>query len=129
MTRTLLATMAAVEIATGAALLAAPGFVATLLLGATLDTSAAQVVARVAGAALLALGVACWLARGDGAERTGRSTFLAMLVYNGAAAAVLAYAAVGAGLQSLLLWPTIVLHAALAAWCALSLRPLVRGPA
>jgi len=126
MTRTLFATMAAVEIATGAGLLAAPGFVATLLLGAPLDTSASQVVGRVAGAGLLALGVACWLARADGAERAGRVVCPAMLVYNGAGAAVLTYAGARLGLEGLLLWPAVVLHAALAVWCAASLRPLAR---
>lgn len=71
----LLAITAIIEAATGSALLVLPSIVVRLLLGAPLESSAEGVIARVAGAALLALGVVCWLARNDthsAAARIGR---------------------------------------------------------
>jgi hypothetical protein len=109
----LLVITAAIEAGTGLGLLVIPAVIAQILLGATLDTPAAVTVARVAGAALFALSVACWLSRDD-----GRALVMAMLFYNVIAAAILAYAAVGLALSGIGLWPAVVLHTALAAWCA-----------
>ena len=112
----LLVITAVIEAGTGVGLLAAPPVIARLLLGATLDTPAAVTVARVAGAALLALGMACWLARDD-----GRALIVAMLFYNVAAIAILAYAAAGLAVSGIGLWPAIILHAALTMWSIISL--------
>jgi membrane protease YdiL (CAAX protease family) len=60
MMKKLLVTTAIIEITTGIALLAVPALLASILLGSTLDTHAGFAVARVAGAALLSLGLACW---------------------------------------------------------------------
>jgi hypothetical protein len=113
----LLTLTAIIEAATGVGLLAAPAVISRLLLGTTLDAPAAVTVARVAGAALLALGVACWLARDD-----GRALVVAMLFSNVVAVAILVYAAVGLALSGIGLWPAIGLHAGLAGWCAGTLK-------
>jgi hypothetical protein len=103
-------------------LLVTPQLVVTFLLGASLDAPAALVVARIAGAALLSLGCACWLARDDGPNRAVPGLVAAMLLYNGVAAAVLATAGAGARPVGVLTWPAVALHTALAVWCIACLR-------
>ena len=120
--KSLLIVTAALEAAGGLALLGLPSLVASLLLGGSLDAPSALVVARVTGAALLSLGVACWLARHDERSRAARGLIAAMLFYNAATVAVLAHAGMGLRLSGIGLWPTVVLHAALAAWCVACLR-------
>lgn len=122
--KALLAITAVLEAATGMALLASPSFVAGLLFGLPLDSPSALVLGRVAGAALLALGMACWLARDDGASRAARGVVFAMLSYNAIAAVALAYAGAGLRLQGILLWPAVAVHAALVVWCIVSVRPV-----
>jgi hypothetical protein len=84
----LLTLTAIIEAATGLALIAVPAIVVRLLLGAEIS-GASIPLGRVAGAALLALGVACWLARDDTQSRTARGLVVAMLMYNIAATAIL----------------------------------------
>jgi hypothetical protein len=118
----LLIVTALVETATGLMLLVSPPLVAAFLLGASLDAPAALVVARIAGAGLLSLGCACWLARNDGPNGAVPGLVAAMLLYNSVAVAVLANAGAGARLVGVLTWPAVALHAALAVWCIACLR-------
>jgi len=120
--KTLLIVVAIAESGVGLTLLLSPPLVAGLLLGASLDSPAALVVGRIAGAALLSLGGACWLARDDGPGRARRGLVAPMLLYNCAAVAVLATAGAGTRLVGVLMWPTVALHAGLAVWCIASLR-------
>ena len=90
------------EAATGLTLLIVPSLVGRLLLGEEL-TGIALPVARVAGIALIALGVACW----PGPPRIG------MLAYSAAVVLYLAYVGFAGGLNGILLWPAVVLHAVL----------------
>jgi len=122
MTRKLLIVTASAETGIGVLLLFAPSPIARLLLGAALNGPAAEIVGRIAGAALLSLGGACWLARDDRSSRALRGLVAAMLLYNTAAIAVLFYAGAGLKLVGVLLWPAAVLHAALAVWCVACLR-------
>ena len=115
--KSLLIVTAALETAIGLALLGVPSLVISLLLGGSLDAPAALVVARVTGAALLSLGVACWLARSDEKSRAAAGLVAAMLLYNVAAVSVLLYASIGLALSGIGLWPAVLLHAALAVWC------------
>jgi hypothetical protein len=113
---------ALLELGAGAALLAAPSLAVKLLLGSPLDSPAAVVLGRLAGAALFTLGLACWFARGDGQSRTARGLVLALLFYNVAVVVILAIAGISAKLVGVLLWPAVGLHILLAGWCILSLR-------
>ena len=117
----LLKLTAIIEAATGLGLMAVPAVVVRLLLASPLGTSAAVTLGRVAGAALLALGVACWLARDDTQSRAARGLVVAMLMYNLIATAVLAFAGIGLGLHGVALWPAVVLHAVMAIWCIMTL--------
>ncbi len=117
----LLKLTAIIETATGLGLVAVPSVVVRLLLGSPLGTSAAVMLARVAGAALVALGVACWLARGDTQSRATRGLVVAMLIYNIAATTFIAFAGIGLGLHGVALWPAVVLHAVMAIWCITTL--------
>jgi len=119
--KSLLIITAALEATTGVALLASPSLPASILLGAPLDTLAGSVLGRVAGAALLALGLACWRARNDEYSRAAAGIITAMLLYNVAVAGLLVHARFGAGLAGIALWPAVVLHTALAVWCAFTL--------
>jgi hypothetical protein len=121
--KTLLILTASLEAATGLALLLSPALPVSLLLGVALDTPGGVTVARVAGAALLALGVACWLARDDRQSHAARGIVAAMSLYNVGAATVLVYAGLGLGLSGIGLWPAALLHLALAAWSIACLRP------
>jgi Kef-type K+ transport system membrane component KefB len=116
---------AVIELGAGLALLCFPSITVKFLVGAPLETPAALTVARVGGAGLLALGVACWLARGDTESRAARGLVAAMLLYDVAAVAVLAFAGIGFGLQGVGLWPAVVLHAVMTVWC---LMYLLRSP-
>ena len=95
------------EAGTGLALLIVPSLVGRLLLGEEL-TGTAIPVARVAGIALIALGVACW----PGPPRVG------MLTYSAAVTLYLAYVGFAGGSAGILLWPAVVLHAILTALLA-----------
>jgi hypothetical protein len=106
---------AVVETATAAALMVDPAIVARLLLGADLG-GLAVVIGRCFGIALLGLGLAC-LPRSSGSP--GRA---GMLTYNALIALYLAYVATAASLRGPLLWPAVVLHAAVALLLALPAR-------
>jgi hypothetical protein len=120
--RKLLATTAVLEAGTGLGILALPSAVASLMLGSPLETPAAVAVARIAGVALLALGVGCWLARRDELGPAARGLVAAMALYNFGVIAVLVHAAVGMAIAGIALWPTVVAHAAMGIWCITGLR-------
>jgi hypothetical protein len=113
---------ALIELGAGLTLLSYPSVAVALLVGARLEEPAALTVARVCGAALLALGVACWLARGDAQGRAANGLVAAMLFYDVVVAALLAFAALGNGLYGVALWPGVVLHTLMGIWCVACLR-------
>jgi len=101
------------EVATGVALLLVPSLVGQSLLGAEL-TGVAVTVARVAGIALIGLGVACWPG----------TPLLGMLIYSAAVTLYLAYLGIAGSLNGILLWPAVILHAILTALLA---RAMAKG--
>jgi len=119
--KSLLSVTGVLEAATGLALLVMPSVVVELLLGAAPGTPSGVTVSRVAGVALLTLGVACWLAREDAASRAVKGLVAAMLLYNVGVVAVLVLAWTSSGPVGIGFWPVVLAHAGLAAWCAVSL--------
>jgi hypothetical protein len=112
---------AVIEAGAGLALLALPSITASLLLGTPLDSPAAVSLARVGGAAIIALAIACWLERRDVHSPASQGLVVAMLCYNVAVAGVLAFASFGHDLHGILLWPAVAFHIAMAAWCVVTL--------
>jgi len=115
--KTLLIFTGILEAVTGATFLIVPALDVSLLLGRGLDAPVPFVVAHLAGAALLSLGVACLFASRDTKSRAVRGIVVAMSIYNVAAVALLADAGFHAGLAGIVFWPAVILHAGLAAWC------------
>ncbi len=117
------------EAGTGLLLLFVPAVAIALLLGVEEAAPEALLVARVAGVALLAIGVASWIARKGEQSAAQFGLFVGILIYDSATATRLAYAGLSLGMVGTVLWPAVVIHAALAVWCVLSLRskpPAVR---
>ena len=74
------------------------------LLGAEISVAAIP-LGRVAGTALLAVSIACWLASGDTKNRAARGLNRAMLLYNLGVAVVLAVAGIQSRQSGIALWP------------------------
>jgi hypothetical protein len=121
--RTLLFIVTAlVEAATGLGLLVLPAVVFDLLLGLKEAAGEALFVGRIAGAALLAIGVASWSTRREESKPAQLGLLTGITIYNAATTALLAYAGAALGMAGLLLWPAVAIHAALAVWCVTCLR-------
>ncbi|MEI6085411.1 MAG: hypothetical protein WCS70_14085 [Verrucomicrobiota bacterium] len=112
---------AALEAGAGVALLSCPSATVKLLVGSPLETSAALTVARVGGAGLLALGVACWLARCDAQSSASRGLISGMMVYNLGTVLILGAAGLSSQPVGIALWPAVILHAGMTGWCMASL--------
>jgi hypothetical protein len=123
----LLVVTAVGEAGVGLLMLTSPSVTLPLLLGVEHASPEAVFVARFAGGALLAIGVACWLGRGDAPGAAGPPLVAGALVYDATAAGLLAYAGLSLSLVGVALWPAVVLHAALAVWCVVCLRDTPHG--
>jgi hypothetical protein len=117
----LLIATAVLEAGIGIGLLAVPSVVAQVLLGVPLEAPTALTIARVAGAALLALGVACWFASSDARSCAARGLVSAMVIYNLGAAIILGAAGIQSERTGIALWPAVILHLAMTVWCVMNL--------
>ena len=120
--RNLIVATAILELGSGLVTLFVPAFAIRLLFGAATSSPEALATGRLYGAALLALGVACWCVRNLAASGPLRAVLCGMLTYNVGASSVLSLVAVLHGMTGILLWPAAILHAALTLWCVTILR-------
>jgi hypothetical protein len=119
----LLTITALAEGAAGLAFAIVPSLLVSILLGTSLKDSSAVLVGRLAGAALMSIAVACWLSR----THTHSSNMVkAMLGYNIFSSALLIYAGLIEKISGPGLWPAILLHVGLTAWCIASLRKTIQ---
>lgn len=91
--------VASAETATGVILLAHPPVVVRLLFAAEI-AGAGAIMSRLAGIALIGLGVACWPG----------TPLIGMLTYGALAALYLACLGIAGGSAGVLLWPAVVVH-------------------
>jgi hypothetical protein len=112
--RLLLTLCGGLEILAGSAALIIPATVVSLLLGGP-GGSISSVVARLFGAGVFALGLACLKARDDVRSPAGLAVSVGITSYNVLAAVVLLWTVAGSGLGGLLLWGAGIAHAALGA--------------
>ncbi len=111
----------------GLLLLAWPPTLITLLLGVEQPSPEAAFLARIAGAALVALGLACWLGRNDPDRPAQKGLLVGVLTYDLAAAGILACTGWFSSLAGILLWPAVGFHVGLSGWCAVCLWAKPRG--
>jgi hypothetical protein len=117
--KSFLTATAIIEALTGLVLAMIPASVTESLLGTSLTEPGGVLIARLAGAALLTIAIACWFSRN---EIQSSSMVKAMLAYNVFAITLLVYAAVIEQVSGRGLWPAVVLHAVLLIWCISVLR-------
>jgi hypothetical protein len=120
--KNLFAVTAVAETGTGILLLFLPAAVCSILLGIESPLSETVLISRFAGTALVAIGVACWLARSDSGNGAQRGLLIGVLIYYVVAAGLLAYAGLVLSLVGIALWPAVGIHVALALWCLACLR-------
>ena len=117
-TKALVRLSSAIELVTGIGLIADPGLVFRLLLGADLSTGGP--LGRLAGFALLSFALACW-PRG---ENVPQQIVQALFLYNLLAGLYLGYLKVGGVFDTYLLVAASILHVGLALLMA---RPVFQG--
>ncbi len=126
-TKTLLIVKAAVEALAGLALVAFPSMAVSFLTGQGLAEPGGKVLARIAGIALLALGISCWLTYQESQSRAAVGLIWALLFYDVSVVVILLVAHLGVGLFGIALWPAVVLHSGLGMWSVVCLRNVARG--
>jgi hypothetical protein len=104
----LLALAAVLEAVTGLAFMIYPTLAVWLLLGESISRPG-EVLGRVAGLALLSLGLACW----PGANAFRPPAMGAMFAYNLLITAYLLWLGIGSEWVGILLWPAVALHSIL----------------
>jgi hypothetical protein len=119
-TKALLVTTVVAELITGIALLTVPVIPAACLFGDALDSTAANVIARMAGIASISIAVICFFAR-DARGPATNSIVTGLLTYNAAVSLLLMQVALE-GPRGPFLWPAVAFHLLMACWCLIRLR-------
>jgi hypothetical protein len=117
--KALLVLSSSLELATGLAAIASPGFLTRLLFSADL-TSAGEAIGRVCGFGLLSLAIACLPRDGENHTQAARALFL----YNALAFCYFGYLRVVGEFSSFLLLPVCLVHGLLT---LLFVRPVYEG--
>ena len=78
--KTLLIVNSAAEVVAGLALVFVPSSLLSFMLGS--PSNVAVIVCRVAGTALLTIGIACWWMRNDSQSRVETGLIVTLLVYD-----------------------------------------------
>ena len=122
MRRALLIASASIEFLAGIGLISGPGVVVPLVLGTPMEAPAAFAVCRMAGAALISLGIVCLYALRDTESAATDGIIIGMLFYNVAIPVLFVYLRFSANMNGSGLLPAAALHTIMTAWCLLSLR-------
>src|SRR5205085_12505746 len=85
--------------------------------GSSIGSAVGLLIARVAGAALISIGIACWLAHTDEKSKAAKGLAAALLFYNATVTLLLAYSVFSIHMSGVGIWPAVVLHFAMAGWC------------
>ncbi|MGC2450770.1 MAG: hypothetical protein WA477_24210 [Candidatus Sulfotelmatobacter sp.] len=120
--KTLLIVKSVVEVGAGLALLLVPSMVVSLALGIPLERPGVIALARFVGVVLLAVGIACWMARNHSGSRGAIGLIVGLLAYDVSVVALLLVARLAEQLSGIALWPAVFLHSGLGLWSLLSLR-------
>ena len=118
-TKILLILIALAELVAGACLLFVPSNFAGLFFGEALNSDVALLVGRLAGLALVAMGLTCWLEKPGSDGSLPFNQLAGLLFYNGAVTVLFVYSFFINGSGGPLLWPAAILHAAFTIWLAL----------
>ena len=113
--KTLLSITAVFECLTGIALIAIPSTIVPMLLGIPFDDDRLHVISGITGAALISIGMVCWLLRNSGASAL--AIVKSVLFYNVAGTLILLYAILGLQMTAIGLWPVTIIHFVMAMWC------------
>jgi riboflavin transporter FmnP len=114
----LLTVTAILEVGAGVALLVVPALVLELVVGSG-ESPTGAAMGRLAGAAILSLGAACWWARRDSGSHAARGLVGGLLTYNATVVALVLWGSLGA--PNPILWAAVVVHGVMALWCMRSL--------
>jgi len=118
--KTLLSITAVFECLTGIALIAIPSTIVPMLLGIPFDDDRLHVISGITGAALISIGMVCWLLRNSGASAL--AIVKSVLFYNVAGTLILLYALLGLSMSAIGLWPVTIIHFTMGIWCLVVLR-------
>ena len=112
--RSVLSVAAVIEAVTGLVIILFPHVLIRLLFNAEV-VGVGIVIGRLAGIALISLGLGCWMGR---QEASGGWALSAMLIYNALVTIYFALVGFGTEFVGMLLWPAAALHAVLTALLA-----------